>query len=114
MPLTFIQLSAYQIMWIFVMFDLPTSSREERKAAATFRKELLRDGFTMMQYSVYVRHCTSKENMQVHIKRVRRSMPPAGSTSILAVTDKQYGDILNFWGKSERTKPEIPQQLEFF
>lgn len=67
----------------------------------------------MMQYSVYVRHCASKENMQVHIKRVRRSMPPTGFTSILAVTDKQYGDILNFWGKSERAKPEIPQQLEF-
>ena len=41
-------------------------------------------------------------------------MPPTGFTSILAVTDKQYGDILNFWGKSERAKPEIPQQLEFF
>ena len=79
-----------------------------------FRKALEKDGFTMMQYSVYVRHCASKENMQVHIKRVRRSMPPTGFTSILAVTDKQYGDILNFWGKSERAKPEIPQQLEFF
>ena len=52
--------------------------------------------------------------MQVHIKRVRRSMPQTGFTSIIAVTDKQYGDILNFWGKSERAKPEIPQQLEFF
>lgn len=56
------------------------------------------------QSNVYVLHCN----------RVRRSMPPAGFTSILSVTDKQYGDILNFWGKSERAKPDIPQQLEFF
>lgn len=56
------------------------------------------------QSNVYVLHCN----------RVRRSMPPAGFASILSVTDKQYGDILNFWGKSERAKPDMPQQLEFF
>ena len=109
-----VRLNAYRIMWLFVFFDLPTNTKTERRHAVQFRKALEKDGFTMMQYSVYVRHCTSKENMQVHIKRVRRSLPPTGFTSILAVTDKQYGDILNFWGKSERAKPEIPQQLEFF
>ena len=119
-----VRLNAYRIMWLFVFFDLPTNTKNgeakkilykpERRHAVQFRKALEKDGFTMMQYSVYVRHCASKENMQVHIKRVRRSMPPTGFTSILAVTDKQYGDILNFWGKSERAKPEIPQQLEFF
>ena len=109
-----VRLNAYRIMWLFVFFDLPTNTKTERRHAVQFRKALEKDGFTMMQYSVYVRHCASKENMQVHIKRVRRSMPPTGFTSILAVTDKQYGDILNFWGKSERAKPEIPQQLEFF
>ena len=109
-----VRLNAYRIMWLFVLFDLPTNTKTERRHAAQFRKALEKDGFTMMQYSVYVRHCTSKENMQVHIKRVRRSMLPAGSISILAMSDKLYGVILNFWGKSERTKPEIPQQLEFF
>lgn len=52
--------------------------------------------------------------MTVHINRVRRSMPPAGYTTILSVTDKQYGDMLNFWGRIERAAPETPQQLEFF
>ena len=89
------RLNAYRIMWLFVFFDLPTNTKTERRHAAQFRKALEKDGFTMMQYSVYVRHCASKENMQVHINRVRRSMPPAGFTSILSVTDKQYGDILN-------------------
>ena len=41
-------------------------------------------------------------------------MPPAGYTSILSVTDKQYSEIRNYWGKSERARPEMPQQLEFF
>ena len=98
----------------FVFFDLPTHTKTERRHAAQFRKALEMDGFAMMQYSVYVRHCVSKENMEVHIRRVRKSMPPSGMTSILSVTDKQYGEILNFWGKVERAGPEIPQQLEFF
>lgn len=101
-------------MWLFVFFDLPTTTKKERKDAAQFRKALERDGFTMMQYSVYIRHCPSKENMNVHIARVRASMPPSGLTSILSVTDKQFGEIQNFWGKVEREKLTIPQQLEFF
>lgn len=109
-----IRLNAYHIMWLFVFFDLPTTTKKERKDAALFRKMLEKDGFTMMQYSVYVRHCPSKENMNVHINRVRKSMPPAGYTSILSITDKQYGEILNFCGKVEREKLSTPQQLEFF
>lgn len=112
--MTEIRLNAYHIMWLFVFFDLPTTTKKERREAALFRKALEKDGFTMMQYSVYVRHCPSKENMNVHITRVRRSMPPSGHTCILSVTDKQYADIQNFWGKVEHKKPDTPQQLEFF
>lgn len=108
------RLNAYRVMWLFVFFDLPTNTKTERRHAALFRKALEKDGFTMMQYSVYVRHCASKESMTVHIKRVRKSMPPSGYTSMLSITDKQYGEIRNFWGKVERKKPDMPQQLEFF
>ncbi len=109
-----LRLNAYRIMWLFVFFDLPTKTKSEQRHAAQFRKALERDGFVMMQYSVYVRHCASKENIAVHISRVRHSMPPSGHTCILTVTDKQYGKILNFWGKAERARPEMPQQLSLF
>lgn len=108
------RLNAYHIMWLFVFFDLPTTTKRERKAAVQFRKALEKDGFSMMQYSVYVRHCASRESMNVHIKRVRSSIPPSGLISILSITDKQYGEIQNFWGKIERAKLTTPQQLEFF
>ena len=52
-----LRLNAYHIMWLFVFFDLPTTTKAERRNAAQFRKALEKDGFTMMQYSVYVRHC---------------------------------------------------------
>ena len=85
-------------MWILVFFDLPTETKKDKKAYANFKKGLQQDGFTMFQYSIYVRHCASKENMDVHIKRVQLFMPPAGQVSIMSITDKQYGNILNFQG----------------
>lgn len=109
-----LRLCAYHIMWLFVFFDLPTATKQNRKDSAKFRKELEKDGFTMMQFSVYVRHCPSKENADVHVKRVRTLIPVEGQVSILAITDKQYGDIVNFNGKVEKSLPTAPRQLELF
>jgi len=108
------RINAYQVMWLFVFFDLPTGLKKERKAASRFRKELLQDGFTMMQYSVYVRHCASKQSAQVHLKRVKALIPEYGQVSVLSITDKQYGDILNYWGAKTDPLPEGPKQLEMF
>ena len=108
------RLNAYHMMWVFVFFDLPTETKKNRKDAARFRKDLEKDGFSMMQFSVYVRHCPSKENMDVHIKRVQLFMPPAGQVSIMSITDKQYGNILNFQGKTQHSLQTGPQQLELF
>ena len=108
------RLNAYHIMWVFVFFDLPMETKKNRKDAARFRKDLEKDGFSMMQFSVYVRHCPSKENMDVHIKRVQLFMPPAGQVSIMSITDKQYGNILNFQGKTQHSLQTGPQQLELF
>ena len=62
--------SEYRIMWILVFFDLPTETKKDKKEYMLFRKRLQRDGFTMFQFSIYVRHCASSENAAVHIKRV--------------------------------------------
>ena len=101
-------------MWILVFFDLPTETKKDRKEAALFRKNLLRDGFTMFQFSIYVRHCASRENMDVHIKRVRNFIPDKGKVGILNITDKQFGDIEIFYGKSTSPPPNQPIQLELF
>ncbi|MBL7995498.1 CRISPR-associated endonuclease Cas2 [bacterium] len=101
-------------MWLFVFFDLPTETKAERKAHAQFRKDLMKDGFAMMQYSVYMRHCASSESAEVHIKRVQSVMPQKGHISILQITDKQYGDIHNFWGIKSKPLEQAPAQLEFF
>lgn len=108
------RLNAYHIMWLFVFFDLPVVTKKERKMAFLFRKNLMKDGFTMLQYSVYIRHCASYESQQVHTKRVKTFVPDTGLVSILSVTDKQYGDIVNYWGKKKKKLSMAPLQLELF
>lgn len=107
-------LNAYHIMWLIVFFDLPVSTKKERKVATQFRKALEKSGFTMMQFSVYIRHCPSKESAVVHTNRVKHLIPEHGKVSILKITDKQYGDIINFSGKETKLLPSTPQQLELF
>lgn len=78
--------SEYRVMWILVFFDLPTETKKDRKAYAKFRKDIMGDGFTMFQFSIYIRHCASRENADVHIKRVKAMLPEFGDVG---------GDVYN-------------------
>ena len=104
----------YRILWILVLFDLPTETKKERKVYSAFRKSLLKDGFAMFQFSIYLRHCASRENAEVHLKRVKNILPEKGHIGILTITDKQFGMMELFYGKKEQFKPVIQQQLELF
>lgn len=108
------RLNAYRIMWVMVLFDLPTETKQDIKLYADFRKKMLKDGFTMFQFSIYMRHCASRENAEVHIKRVQRNLPPKGHVGILTVTDKQFGTMEIFYGGVPKEKAPMPQQLELF
>ncbi|MDR0661218.1 MAG: CRISPR-associated endonuclease Cas2 [Prevotellaceae bacterium] len=108
------RLSQYRIMWVFVLFDLPTETKKDRKIYADFRKNLQLDGFTMFQFSIYLRHCMSMENANVHIKRVKRFLPEKGHVGILCITDKQFGVMELYYGKQLEEKKTGAQQLELF
>lgn len=110
----FERLNAYRIMWVFVFFDLPTETKADRRQHALFRKNLEKDGFTMFQFSIYIRHCASRENAEVHINRTRRNLPPHGHVCILQLTDKQFGMIQIYNGPKTANLPDTPQQLELF
>lgn len=107
-------LNAYRIMWLFVFFDLPTSTREYRRIYTTFRKRIQEDGFNMLQFSVYTRHCASRESMMVHIRRVQKYVPKEGQVTILQITDKQYSGMINILGRVQHTLAPGPAQLELF
>ena len=104
--------SEYRIMWVLVLFDLPTETKRDKKAYVDFKKNLQKDGFTMFQFSIYVRHCASSENAEVHIKRVKSFLPEHGQVGIMCITDKQFGNIELFYGKKSLDINTPGQQLE--
>lgn len=110
----FSRLNQYRSMWVLVFFDLPTETKKDRKAASGFRKKLLDDGFTMFQFSIYMRFCASRENAEVHIKRVKYSLPEYGKVGIMHITDKQFGMMQLFYGQKPADLEKPNQQLELF
>ena len=101
-------------MWILVFFDLPTDTKKERKAAAKFRKDLIQDGYSMFQFSIYIRNCPSMENAQMHIRRVKSVLPEYGKVGIICITEKQFDSMELFVGKRISELPVVGHQLELF
>ncbi len=108
------QLSAYRILWVQVLFDLPVSSSTQQKRATKFRNFLLDLGFSMVQFSAYHRFCANKEYAEKYIKKIEQEIPEDGKVHILIFTDKQYENIITFNGKKKRGSQKNPDQYELF
>ena len=109
------RLNAYRVMWIFVYFDLPTTTKKERKEYTKFKARLDNGGFTMLQYSVYIRHCMSRENAEMHKKRIKKILPPEGHVIIQTITDKQFGMMETFFNTKKQKKEKVENtQLTIF
>jgi CRISPR-associated protein Cas2 len=101
-------------MWIIAMFDLPVDTPRARRAYASFRKRLLQDGFTMMQYSVYIRHCANEDNAKVHYARIKAIVPADGEVRVIGITDLQFGRMQVFLGGRRKAPTAAPAQIEMF
>lgn len=101
-------------MWLIAMFDLPVETKAARKRYAQFRKLLLSEGFTMLQYSVYARHLASEESGDILKKRLRSQLPPDGQVRLLPVTDRQFGKMEVYFGKKRKETEDPPAQFMLF
>lgn len=108
------QLSGYRLMWMAVLFDLPVGTKKERKAATTFRKFLLDEGFEMAQFSVYMRFLAGKEQAESATKRIERNVPRTGKVHLLYFTDKQYENMVCFDGRKREPERKNPDQYVMF
>ena len=75
------------------MFDVPTKTKKEQKSASKFRNELIKLGFFMMQFSVYMRICKGISAAKSVVERVRWVLPPLGNVRALIITEKQFDNM---------------------
>jgi len=107
-------LAGYRTMWLFAMFDLPVTTQKARKEYTRFRKALIRQGFSMLQYSVYARFCSSEQAAEIYRKRLQNLVPPQGQVRFLSVTDRQFGKMEVFIGKKRSEPEKAPRQVQLF
>lgn len=82
-----------RFMRILVFFDLPVTSKKDRKAYADFRKFLIKDGFSMIQYSVYAKTTRNYDDAKKHYAVIKSHVPSRGAVRAMIVTEKQYASI---------------------
>lgn len=81
---------SYRFMRVFVMFDLPVETKKQVRVYTRFRKELINDGFLMMQYSIYVKSVINQDSANSTVNRLRRILPQHGHIRTMIITEKQY------------------------
>ena len=91
-------------MYLIIMFDLPTTTKEQKKAYTEFRKDLLKEGFTMMQYSIYIRFCENNDILNSFLRKVENVVPKDGFVRGIGITQKQYENMTLFIGKKTSTE----------
>ena len=101
-------------MWLIAMFDLPTETAENKRDYTRFRKALLKDGFMMLQFSIYARFLQSEEAAEAHRRTIRAAIPAYGQVRLMTVTDHQFGRMEVFYGRKPRQPEPIPDQILLF
>lgn len=104
-----IYLKSYKEIRLIISFDLPVKTKDEIKKATIFRKDLMAEGFIMMQYSVYTRFCRNNFEANKYIVRVKRIVEglEGGEVRIIKLTNNQYENMIIF-NMDKRVKVREP------
>lgn len=101
-------------MRMLVFFDLPVNTKSDRSKATRFRNFLLKDGYYMVQFSVYARICNSYDTVETHRARLKANLPANGAVRLLVITEKQYESVEVLLGELKKEdNPVEYEQLTF-
>ena len=110
-------MSAYRFMWLMIMFDMPTERKKDRKKYRWFREKLIKDGYIMMQYSIYIKPFHSQEAAKHGKERIKSFIANnilKGSIRLMMFTDKQFSNMDVIVGVKKRVKKELQNSLHCF
>lgn len=90
-------------MRIILFFDLPTQTPKDRREYSVFRKNLIKEGFIMMQESVYTKLVLNSTILSSAMRRVRTFLPSTGLIQSIIITEKQFSSMLTMIGSTRNT-----------
>ncbi|SCJ16239.1 CRISPR-associated endoribonuclease Cas2 [uncultured Eubacterium sp.] len=84
---------SYRFMRVIIMFDLPTVTSADRKEYTKFHKYLIKNGFLMMQESIYCKLAQNASAAELIVNNIRNNKPMSGLVQSMIITEKQFGKI---------------------
>ena len=102
---------SFRFLRVVVFFDLPTETAEERRDYRRFRAALLKNGFFMMQESVYSKIILNNTAANVIKETVRKLKTGKGLIQMLTVTERQFENMEFVLGKKQSTVVDTAERL---
>lgn len=102
---------SYRYMRIIVMFDLPVVTATGRKEYYTFRKHLIKNGFLMLQESIYCKIAQNSVVADSIIQNIKKNKPKEGLVQVLKVTEKQYSKMEFIVGQKQTEVIDSDERL---
>lgn len=99
----------YESVWLFVAFDLPTLTPDDRRRANRFREDLKQMGFSKFQLSIYSYYFKSKQQALAIADKIGAKVPPNGEISTFFITDMHFSMIRSYYG-GKSVHHDIPEQ----
>lgn len=102
---------SYRFMRVLVFFDLPTETAENKREYRKFRKLLIKNGFLMMQESVYCRMLLTPGAGTAVLNMIRKNRPADGIVQVMTVTEKQFAGMEYITGEQHSEIIENDERL---
>lgn len=98
-------------MRIIVMFDLPVLTESERRGYRKFRRFLMKNGFMMLQESIYCKLAQNSTTADAIVENVKKNKPEKGLVQLLKITEKQYAKMEYIIGSSNSEVLDSDERL---
>ena len=98
-------------MRMIVFFDLPTDTEPARREYRRFRRMLIKNGFLMMQESVYTKMLLNQSVKASVLEVLKKNKPPQGLVQAITVTEKQFAGAVNIVGESVSNVIDTDERL---
>ena len=100
-------------MRMLLFFDLPRDTAEQRGAATRFVKDLIKQGFLMLQESVYCKLVLNASSLELQKEAIQKIKPKQGNVILLTVTEKQFNSMEFLLGEAENRQVSCAERIVY-
>lgn len=99
--------SLYKQVRVLILYDLPMTEIDDKKEYSKFRRDILKLGCYIVQFSVYAKVIKNEIYYKSFIDKLKKILPTKGEIRVIKVTEKQYEDMMFLNGSKNNYEKRI-------